>query len=288
MIQLLQIGLFLKNQIFKIGKWFLNLSWNNKLLIFVILFFVAFFVYHQYSIAKKDKRYKELFKQHLTQAEFIQEQKGIYSAKLIYLSELNSEDLFDNDALGNIISDRDQQITQYTKLVLQFQKQIIEIKNAKQKIIYKDREVFLSKECEEELKDKRFKVEFEKKQPPVSIVGYTLTNPPEAYLVVDFDKIELNLVMTEGDDGEQYYTTVDNENVIITSLSIIKKTTDIKWYQKLGVGVSLLSNLDNNILQGNLNYRISKKINLFVGGGRSLSTKNNYGLIGFDFFPFAK
>jgi len=278
---------WLKNISVNLYGWFAGLSWQSRLFIFIAILYAISALYFINKIKSENRKYQDLYNKLITQSEMVKIKDGLYAAKVIELSDINEEFLLKDSAMKEIIDDAEEQIKYYTALSLQLESKIATIKS-KEKIIYRDRdvEIILTKECADELKDKRFKVEFEYYEKPVKVTGHTLTNPAETDLKIDFDAINLKLVVTETVDGdEHYYVETDKDiKLSINNLKILKeKKADLRWYQKFMVGGGAMVgddfNLRNSLFILSLNYKFFDNVFVGLSGGRLLDRDLNfYGL----------
>jgi hypothetical protein len=90
---------------------------------------------------------------------------------------------------------------------------------------------------------RRDKVEFEKDWKYIRASGYTITNPPEAYVKVEQVKpLKISVTIGQMDDGSwksRVTSSEENVSVDITLAAVNPKIFDIKWYERLGTSIDL-------------------------------------------------
>ena len=141
--------------------------------------------------------------------------------------------------LQDIIDDRDEEVLALTSVNLRLKSSIIRIKDAKQTIVpgYGGSIVSgPSRECLD-----RFRVDFDKDQGLLRIMGHTLTNPPYAEVQVDWiGTLNLELVLTKKEDGS-FRVYLDSEEAVPVELQlqVDPSILDHRWYERIGVGSDL-------------------------------------------------
>jgi hypothetical protein len=101
-------------------------------------------------------------------------------------------------------------------------------------------EVVVEKVVEIKIED-RVRVEFTHSQPPVHVSGYTLTNPAEAHITVDWVEdleLEINLAVDKSGAWRAYVDSEDIELGDIT-LNIDQSVLARKWYENISFGANL-------------------------------------------------
>lgn len=112
----------------------------------------------------------------------------------------------------------------------------------------------------------RDKVAFHKDWGAITVKGWTLTNPPEAWLEVAQGRpLKLTVAVTQ-DDKRQWHTYAtssdDNMNIDIALTAVNPYILEPKWYEKLSLGVTIAGGAGPDcvgFLGGiGVNYKIGK------------------------------
>lgn len=112
----------------------------------------------------------------------------------------------------------------------------------------------------------REKVDFSKNFGIISVNGYTLTDPPEAYVKVQQERpLKLTLTVSQNSDGTwtSYATSSDENTQIDIGLSAVNPYSfSPRWYEKIGIsgGISIGTDLSGLGLLSSLSlsYRLQK------------------------------
>jgi hypothetical protein len=176
----------------------------------------------------------------------IKETETAYSKRGVIIEDLQSE----NEDLQNIIDDRDEEILAIGEIAFKWKDKYFKIKNVKQSVIPVSNvsEVVEIKEscvedCETFLASNRIRVDFDHQEDPFIVKGFTLTNPPEAELKLEWTReLKLNLILTKNeDDSFRLYLDSRESDVdkIELTLNVDPAILDEKWYEKIGIGIDL-------------------------------------------------
>ena len=171
----------------------------------------------------------------------VKETKDSWSIRGVEVDNLKT----DNKKLQNIIKSREEEIVSLSEIALKWKTKYFEIKDAKETVVGSDGSttVVIPPNCQDCLKDLRFKVDFDQVKDFLKVSGHTLTNPPYAELSVEWIRdVKLNLILTktENNDFRIYLDSKDSdavpsELVLKVDPSVFEK----KWYEKISVGTDV-------------------------------------------------
>ena len=218
----------------------------------------------------------------------IQETETLFSRNNLEVLGIVSE----NKELTERIKDRNEKILAQSEISMKWRDKFYNLK-AKQSIVPFSDPDSVTKEASESCTTQgRVKVEFEHEDPPIKIYGYTLTDPPEAALQIEWmEDLELELNLTKTEDGK-YKIYVDTKNSPLKikdiELKLDPSVLGYSWYEKIGVGSSLsLGEYGGQIRVGTF-YDISDSMFLgpnFVVQYDGTKAKVFYG-ISIGYYPF--
>jgi len=216
----------------------------------LILVCASFYAYERYSHAKTRKNLNNQIAQ---LSDTLKETETAYSKLAIETNEI----VLQNEELQKIIDDRDEEIISLSEIVLKWKNKYFEIKDAQQDIVDHDgNPVDLDEICQECFSNNRFKVSFDQTKDYLRIYGNTFTNPPEAYINLEWVKdIVFNLILAKNDDIYRIYLDTNNSDIvpIDIKLKIDSSVYDTKWYERIGifgnisVGDGLMTSVGSNI-----------------------------------------
>lgn len=167
----------------------------------------------------------------------VKEKEDLYSMKALEVDNLSAK----NRELQKIINSRDEEILSLTEINIRLKNEIFEIRNALQEVLDANGNVVPpDPNCESCLSGKRFKVSFEQEKNYLKVSGFTLTNPPEATIKVEWVKdLILDLYLTkDSSNGFKVYLQSNDSSVekIQLKLSVDPNILNYKWYEKIAVG----------------------------------------------------
>jgi cell division protein FtsL len=166
-----------------------------------------------------------------------QETETAYSRLALEYEGLESS----NKELQEIIEDRDEAILALTTANVKLKDRVFKFENAKQTIVD---DVDVSVECDGLKSALRLRVDFEKEEDPLQVVGYTVTNPAYAEVQINWLRaLKLELVLTQNPDKTyRVYINSENSDVVPTDLvlQVDPSVLDYKWYQKIGFGSNVV------------------------------------------------
>lgn len=245
----------------------------------------AFFVFEKYSNSKKRRELNNLI---AGLTDVVQETETAYSRRAVETDNLRLE----NEELRTKINDRDEEAVVLTETVIRWKNKYIKAKNTKETVVDKeDRIVVIEPQCEDCFAAVRFKVDFDETQDPLRVHGFTLTNPSEAEINIEWIRdLKLSLILTKDDDDLFRVYLDTNDSDVETSdlkLSVDPSILDRSWYEKIGVdgaigigeGFASLIGLRYDVFD---NWAIGPAVILYYDGN---SLKKMYG-ISTTFYPF--
>ena len=205
-----------------------------SILLAILVFIVSgFYCYERYCHAKETKK---LNNQIADLSEMVQETENAYSRLGLVVDDINLK----NKKLQSILNDRDEQIVSLSEVVLKWKGKYLEILDAQEDVVDNNGNVVdLDEKCKLCLIDKRFKVAFDKQEDYLRVFGETYTNPPEAFINIEWTKgITLSVVLAKKDDNYRVYIDSDNSDMIPAELQlkVDPSVYDIRWYERIGIG----------------------------------------------------
>lgn len=210
----------------------------------------------------------------------VQETETAYSRRAVEIKNLK----LDNKELRQKIEDRDEEAVALAESVLKWKDKYIKIKNATETVVDPDGDPNTTD-------DIRIRVDFEKEEDPLRVSGFTLTNPPEAEVSIEWMRdLKLSLILTKDDDDLfRVYLDTDSPDIVPSELklSVDPSILDRKWYEKIGVdmgisggeGVASTISLRYDVFN---NWSIGPSVVLHYDGQRLRKT---YG-ISTTYYPF--
>jgi len=204
------------------------------------------------------KQRRELTNQIADLEGMVQEAETLYSHRSVEVKNLKLK----NEELNKIIKDRNEEAVALTEAVLKWKNKYIKVTKVSQSLSYTDpkRVEELAKEliqceansnadldlisaCEKLWEYVRARVEFDETQDPLRVYGFTLTNPPEAEINIEWIRdIKLSLVLTKDkNDLFRVYLDTNSPDLVPAELklSVDPGILDRKWYEKIGVDGSV-------------------------------------------------
>ena len=237
-----------------------------------LLLLGIFFVINKYQ---NSKQVQNLNNQIAQNQKTIQETKDSYSKLAIDASGLKSE----NSDLQSKIKSRDEKVASLTQINFQLKNQSLKISDAKQTNVQQGT-------------TQRTRVDFQKSTNVVDVSGFTLTNPPEAQVDLNFKDLNLQLALAKDDNGN-FRVYLDDKNSDFTNVNLgLKVDPSVfskKWYELVGIGGGAM--IGNNVFISNIGIQV-KIYHLLVGPmvGMVTGVPGNNKLYGlqFSWFPFEK
>src|SRR3990167_10558141 len=163
-----------------------------------------------------------------------QESESVWSRLAIQSDQI----ILENKALENVVKDRDEKILTLTQTNLKLKGQYFKILDAKQSVVDKEGNIIPSELQPIESQEFRYKVQFEKKQDNLKIVGFTLTNPAYSELHFEWTKpLILSLVITKKDKSYRVYIDSKDKTVVPTDLklTIDPSLFEQRWFERFFV-----------------------------------------------------
>jgi len=201
-----------------------------------ILVLGGFYLFERYSHAKTRKE----FNNQVTELQgTLKETETAYSMLAILKDNLKTS----NEELRKIIEDREEEVAVLSEINIKLRDRIVEITDATSSVEDSNgNPIEIESDCEECLKDKRFRVDFIAGDDLLDIQGYTLTNP--SFVDISFKwrrDIKLNLILTKKNEKFRIYVNSEGSDVESAklSLSVDPNVFKNKWYQKIGFGTSI-------------------------------------------------
>lgn len=221
-----------------------NVKFFGAAALFLALAVVVIVVLRE--IDSRNDRIADLTTKLITTEQTREIEKGLYAKKLIEVDDL--KDLIsklgeDNERLGRLIKDGQVEVIALNQLVIQWKRAYEAVVAAHQ-----------SEEPPVVPGDPpRKRVDFEGAVGPISVIGHTLTDPPQAFLKwTQIDPLRITVALTKNKDGT-YSTIVDTSSDEI-SVDIKNAVLDLsslrpKWYQRfwLDVGADALGERSANV-----------------------------------------
>lgn len=218
----------------------------------------------------------------------LQETETVSSRRAVELEDIETK----NKELQKILKDRDESILALTETNLRLRDKYFKIKNAKENVV--DKEGNEIPDGEPIPDDARVKVEFEHVEEPLKVSGFTLTNPAYAEVKLNWTRdLRLSLILTKTDeDTFRVYLDSENSDVDTTeiNLSVDPTLLEHKWYEKIGVGSSLVAGEYGGQLGLRVYYDFWKNVSMgidFMVLYDGAKAKTFYGL-NVGWYPFRK
>ena len=183
---------------------------------------------------------KELNNQIAKLEGMVKETESAYSARGLLIDDLESA----NKDLQKVVDSRDEEVAVLGEVVLQWKKKYFDIKNATGTVVGNDGTtvVEVPADCQTCLKDLRFRVDFDKIQDYLKIVGHTLTNPAEAQFEVSWERqLKLSFILTKKDDNFRLYFDSNTPDLVPgeLTLKVDSSVFEKRWYEKIGIGLDV-------------------------------------------------
>jgi hypothetical protein len=211
--------------------------------------------------------------------QLVQETKSAFSSAALEASNLKAQ----NKDLQKAIKAKGERILAQTTVALKPKDQTVEIKEGAKESVSPDN---------------RTRVDFEKVDGNLKIKGFTLTNPAEASVSLQWlAALNLELVLTKGPEGN-YRVYIDSQNAIPIALTlrVDPSVTAKRWFERINLSASASfgNSLIGPVTFGGLasvgvGYQISSKINFGLNVS-AVYTGNVFLFYGatVTFYPFAK
>jgi len=146
------------------------------------------------------------------------------------LAKESNDLVIENDEIKALLKDRDEEAVALTEVALRWKSKYFKAKNVTQTVVP-------SEDGED-----RIRVDFSHEEDPLRVSGFTLTNPPEAEVSIEWTRdLKLSLILTKDeDDVFRIYLDSDADVGGITfgdlKLSVDPSILGRKWYEKIGIG----------------------------------------------------
>ena len=207
--------------------------------------------------------------------QLVKETQTAVSSRAFEIQDLKAQ----NSDLQKVIKSKKEEVFALTDVALQWKNRYFEIKDAKQTVVDSagSQPASLSTECATCFSSNRIKVEFDETKQDLRVYGFTLTNPAQAQINLEWTKpLELQLVLTKSDDGsfkvyldEKDKTQAGQIIPMALTLKIDPSVLSRKWYEKIALGVDLgASQLGFN---GSVRAMYGIKPNLYLGPSVAIS-----------------
>lgn len=205
-------------------------------LFFIVLILGGFLFWSTYCNSQTET---ELNNQISQLQGIVQETETAFSVMAIEVKDLTTL----NKDLQTIIERKNEDIVALSRAVLTWKNKYFEIKNAQDSIVDDNgNPTDLSPDCEACLEGKRFRVDFEQEKDNLKISGFTLTNPGEAALLLEWTKpLTLDVILSKDKRGYFHlYLDPNTENVVPSELSLLVDSSVLeKWYEKFSINSGL-------------------------------------------------
>lgn len=219
-----------------------------------------------YQNKKHNTEVRNLHNKLALSEQLVRETKDAWSSRAIEVENLKSE----NAQLQKVIKNNDEEIFAISQVSLRWQNKYYQIRDARQTIVSAlaaSQPASLSVYCADCIKDLRFRVDFNQTQDDLKVSGYTVTNPPEAFVNLEWQKdLTLNLTLTR-DKSKSFKVYLDSKSNSVIPVSLNLKIDpsilERKWYEKIGVGADILGSQYGFATSIRAFYAV--KSNLFVG-----------------------
>lgn len=210
----------------------------------------------------------------------LQETETAKSVRALFEEELEAQ----ADALQEIINDRDERILAQAQVAIRLKERLFkaESENVKQVLVTQaGEEVVITEEnkCDDDL---RYRVDFNIKNHPMRITGYTLTNPAYAEMRLEWiDSLNLEVNLTMDEDGNfRVYADSDELRIGDIKLKVDPNILEVKWYERISFGADLAAGEFGAQLGLRPGYDVLNNLNvnfLFVLQYDGSSAKTFYG-----------
>ena len=239
-----------------------------------------------YQNYKSGKAITDLQNQLAREQKIVKETQTAYSQLAIKTDEITLQ----NKELQKVINKKDEDILAAAQVALQWKDKYFQELNANQTVVDPNGNVVIV-EIPKECKELRYKVEFGEEKENIKVSGFTLTNPPEASIKLEFTKpLILSLVLTKKDNDYKVYVDPNDPAIIPTEiqLKVNPELFNIKWYERLLVNVNLGIATNKDIVPSAkimyyFNLSNSMTIAPFAGGMFSSKVMKAVPFFGIDF-----
>ena len=227
---------------------------------------------------KHQQELRSLHNQLALSQQLVQETKTAFSSAALEASNLKAQ----NKDLQKQIKAKGERILAQSTVALKPKDQTVEIKEAKESVS----------------PDNRTRVDFEKVQDGLKVSGFTLTNPAEASVSLQWlAALNLELVLTKG-PGNTYRVYIDSQQAIPVSLTlkVDPSVASRRWFERINLSASgaFGNSLIGPVAFGGLasigiGYQITNRLNLGVNVS-AVYTGNVFLFYGatVTWFPFAQ
>lgn len=220
------------------------------------------------------------------QYDTIEIHKNLYRKSSVELENLDSllksmekESARDKQAIDKLreeIKKRDEKIASVNRVALTWKKRYEDFVDARQDEV-------------DGPDNKRIKVSFEKNFGYIGVEGWTLTDPPEAWVSIFQNRpLKLTLAMTQNKDGN--WTTVvasseDNINVDVEISAVNSYIARKKWYEKISLDLGL--DVQNTVYPfAGVSYPFENGITLSGGVWGDWNVNGYYTTFSYSWRPF--
>ena len=224
----------------------LKLDWTKIIIGFLMAALAAFGISSFIRANNEEDKRIEAQNKIAEMSEIFQESEDTWSRLSQQKENLIEELREDNEDLANKIEDQDLQIHTLSTIVAKFDKIRIIVKreNVTQSPDEKDPE--------------RKRVTFSQTVDPIRVDGFTLTDPPEAELDVDFVRpLKLKTIVTQAEDGSwKTFISGDWPNLQIEQIDTTvnpRTRKDRSLPENISIGGSLSTSTTLDSLSGDLN-----------------------------------
>ena len=184
--------------------------------------------------------------------QLVKETQTAISSRALEIENLKVQ----NSDLQKVLKKNKEEVFALTDLAIQWKNKYFEIKDAKQIVLNEagTQPASLSADCEDCITKTRIKIEFDQTKEDLRIFGFTLTNPAQAQINLEWLKpLMLQLVLTKSDDGS-FKVYLDEKDKKQSSLFVPKELSlrvdpsviSKKWYEKINIMASI--SLGNSLI----------------------------------------
>jgi len=241
-------------------------------------------IYFGINEYKNNKKFRNLNNELAKVEGVVQETETVSSRRALFIEDLESS----NKELKGIIDDKDEEILAQANIKLKWKNLYFNAK-AKQSRVSEE-----GKPLEEGEEGTRDRVDFEHEEPPLKVVGYTLTNPAFAELKLEWtEDLELELNLTKNADGSfRIYVDPNSKTFHIADITLKVDPTllEMKWYELIAISADVAGGPTGGQLAVRVTYDITTKWFIGPHAQFALSTdgfRSFYGVT-FGFYPFRK
>lgn len=252
-------------------------------------------IYLYYKKIQYENEIADLYNKIARQSKTIEVQKDVYEKKTLELRNLN--DLLDSLKKDNNVDKKtierlQEEIKKKDLELLAVNRTAIKWKKAYEAEV-KANQTNEPGENTDDPKDDRIRVEFEKDFGYVGVKGYTLTNPPIAWLRVQQNRpLFLTMGLTQRPDGGWDTLVSSSEENVQVDVKVSAVNPFIlvkKWYEKISVDTGLQVQWNSMSPYVGLSYPVGP---VSVSGGLWGDTENRdvgwYGTINYSWHPFER